>query len=137
MLGVHGDNQVVGWSLATIGGVPIHTSLPSSAINRAELEKECKQRSQDIIEAKGTMPFGIGSAVSSICASILFDKRNVRAVSHYQPDYGCCLSMPVILGRKGIVGTIKMPLSSGEETAIADSANTLRATISRIRESTD
>jgi L-lactate dehydrogenase len=82
------------------------------------------------------MPFGSGSAVSSICASILFDKRNVRAVSHYQPDYGCCLSMPVILGRKGIVGTIKMPLSSGEEAAIADSANTLRTTISRIREST-
>ena len=134
MLGVHGDAQVVAWSSATIGGVPIDVSLPQGAVDRAALEEECKTRSDSIIHAKGTMPFGIGSTVASMCSSILLDKRNVRAVSHYQPEYNCCFSLPVILGRKGIVSSIKMPLSKDEETAIANSAKALKATVDRINE---
>lgn len=135
MCWVHGGSQVVAWSTATIGGVAIDVSLPPSTIDRAELEEDCKNRSERIIRAKGTIPFGIGSTVASFCSSILLNKRNVRAVSHFQPDFGCCLSLPVILGRKGIVSTIKMPLSSDEEAAIAGSAKTLRTTIDRVNES--
>ena len=129
---MHGDSQVVAWSTATIGGVPIDKSLPPSILNRAELVNECKHRSQSIIQAKGTTPLGIGSIVSSICSSILFDKRNVRPVSYFQPEFGCCFSMPVILGRKGIIRTIEMPLNSAEKANIAESAKTLRGTIDRI-----
>ncbi|KAH6645636.1 lactate dehydrogenase/glycoside hydrolase [Truncatella angustata] len=135
VLGVHGDSQVVAWSTATIGGVPIDKShLPKDLINRVQLADECKYRSQSIIRAKGATPFGIGSIVSSICSSILLDKRNVRPISHFQPEFGCCFSLPVVLGRKGIISTIQMPLDSDEEAEIAESARTVRSLMDRVRE---
>jgi L-lactate dehydrogenase len=132
---VHGDSQVAAWSAATIGGSPIDKVLkPERAVSRAELELECRDRSRSIIRAKGTTPYGIGSAVTSICASILLNECSVRPVSHFQPDYGCCFSLPAILGREGIVSTIRPYLSSEEEAAIASSAKELRATVDRVLE---
>lgn len=131
---MHGDSQVVAWSTATIGGVPIDKLLPPNTFNHAELANECKHRSRSIIRAKGATPFGIGSIVSSISSSILFDKRNVRPISHFQPEFGCCFSLPVVLGRKGIIRTIQMPLNSDEKADITESARTLRGTIERINE---
>lgn len=130
---MQGDSQVVAWSTATVGGAPIDKSLPMDAVNHAELENECKNRSQSIIQAKGATPFGIGSVVSSICSSILFDKRDIRPISHFQPDFCCCFSLPVILGRKGIIGTIQIPLDSDEQAEITKSAKALRDTIERIK----
>jgi L-lactate dehydrogenase len=124
---------VVAWSTATIGGASIDKSLPVNAVNHSELADECKHRSQSIIRAKGATPFGIGSIVSSICSSVLFDKRDVRPISHFQPEFRCCFSLPVILGRKGIVRTIQIPLNNSEQVRIAESAKTLGTTIDRIK----
>lgn len=126
VLGVHGDPQVVAWSVATIGGVPIDKSLPPNTLNRAELSDECKNRSRSIVRAKGATPFGIGSIVSSICSSILLDKRNVRPVSHFQPKFGCCFSLPSVIGRKGVASTISVPLDSDEEADMAKSVKELK-----------
>lgn len=134
MLGVHGDSQVVAWSTATIAGVPIDKALSPSTLNQAELEDDCKHRSQSIIQVKGAMPFGIGSTVSSICSSILLDKRYVRPISHFQEKFGCCFSLPVVLGRKGIIRKIQTPLSSEEDADIAKSATTLKGMIERVNE---
>lgn len=134
-MGVHGESQVAAWSAATIGGSPIDKVLkPENAVSLAELEVECRNRSESIIRAKGTTPYGIGSVVTSICASILRDECSVRPVSHFQPEFSCCFSLPAILGRKGIVGTIRAHLSGDEEAAIASSAKELRATVDRVSE---
>ncbi|KAH7131030.1 lactate dehydrogenase/glycoside hydrolase [Dactylonectria macrodidyma] len=129
VLGVHGDPQVVAWSAATIGGIPIDKSLLPNTLNRAELSDECKNRSRSIVRAKGATPFGIGSIVSSMCSSILLDKRNVRPVSHFQPKFGCCFSLPSVLGRKGVVSTISVSLDSDEEADMAKSVKELKESI--------
>ncbi|EXM13406.1 L-lactate/malate dehydrogenase [Fusarium oxysporum f. sp. vasinfectum] len=129
VLGVHGNSQVVAWSAATVAGVPIHTSIPPNILDRVELADECKHWSQSIIRAKGSTPFGLGSIVSSLCASIFLDKRNVRPVSHFQPDFGCYFSLPAVIGKKGVMSTIQMTLDSDEEAHIAKSAKELSETI--------
>ncbi len=134
VLGVHGDSQVVAWSAATINGIPLHTVLPPDGFRHDELEEECKKRAESILYAKGATPFGIGSVVASICATILFDRGDVRPISHFQPDFGCCFSLPVILGRKGIMKTIKVPLETEENAAIARSAKRLKDTMERIKD---
>ncbi|KKK22771.1 hypothetical protein ARAM_003911 [Aspergillus rambellii] len=133
-VGIHGEQQVPAWSTATVAGVPLDQALPATAYNRSEIVNECKHRSQSIIKAKGAMPLGIGSIVCSICSSILLDKHNVRPVSHFQQEYGCCFSLPVVLGRRGIVQTIQMPLSADEKAHIAESATTLKGTLDRVKE---
>jgi len=132
VLGVHGDPQVIAWSAATIGGVPIESLALNTLLNRAELANECKDRSQSIVRAKGATPFGIGSIVSSICSSILLDRRNVRPISHFQQEFGCCFSMPAVIGRKGVVSTIKVPFDSDERADIAESAKALKEMADRI-----
>ncbi|KAM0083432.1 hypothetical protein ACKRZS_004357 [Fusarium odoratissimum] len=129
VLGVHGNPQVVAWSAATVAGVPINTSIPPNIFDRVELADECKDWSQSIIRAKGSTPFGLGSIVSSLCASIFLDKRNVRPVSHFQPDFGCYFSLPAVIGKKGVMSTIQMTLDSDEEAHIAKSAKELSETI--------
>ncbi|EWZ34041.1 uncharacterized protein FOBCDRAFT_172490 [Fusarium oxysporum Fo47] len=129
VLGVHGNSQVVAWSAATVAGVPINTSIPPNILDRVELADESKHWSQSIIRAKGSTPFGLGSIVSSLCASIFLDKRNVRPVSHFQPDFGCYFSLPAVIGKKGVMSTIQMTLDSDEEAHIAKSAKELSETI--------
>ncbi|KAI5462012.1 lactate dehydrogenase/glycoside hydrolase [Mariannaea sp. PMI_226] len=130
VLGVHGDAQVVAWSSATIGGAPIEKSLPTKTFfNRVDLENECKDRSQNIVRAKGSIPFGMGSIVCNICSSIILDKGTVRPISHFQPKFGCYFSLPAIIGRKGVVSTVDLPLSSDEEAKVTESAQELSSSI--------
>lgn len=135
VLGEHGDTQFVAWSLASIGGVPIDKALPADTLfNRQELAEQCKFEGRHIMETKGAVAYGIGSVVSSICASILFDKRNVRPVSFYQPALGCCLSLPVVLGKKGIEKTILLPLNEEETAQFKKSALVVKEAVDRIEE---
>jgi len=85
-----------------------------------------EQRAESIFYAKGATLFGIGSVVANICASVRFDRRDVQPISHFQPEFGCCFSLPVVLGSKGIMKTIKMPLETDENAAIARSAKRLK-----------
>lgn len=135
VLGIHGDTQVTAWSSAAVGGIPLKKALPpGKLIKEKDLENECKNRSRSIIRAKGATPFGIGTIVSSICASILFDKHNIRPVSHFQPEYGCCFSYPAVLGRTGIGHTVHMPLSMEEEQKVTESVTAMKEKLLKVKE---
>ncbi|KAJ5674722.1 uncharacterized protein N7477_004656 [Penicillium maclennaniae] len=134
VVGVHGDSQVVPWSDAIIGGVPIQKLIPLNTLDYDKLIGECKSRTQKIIHAKGTTPFGIGSVISNIASSILSDKRNICPISHFQPEWGCCFSLPVVLGRAGIIKTMQMPMNSGERAALEESVKALKGTMEKIHE---
>jgi L-lactate dehydrogenase len=133
VLGEHGNAEFVPWSIASISGIPIDEVLPPDRYNRAELARECKHGGDRIVESKGAIVFGIGSVVSSVCSTILLDKRNVCTVSHFQPDLDCCLSVPAVIGRKGIVRTISLPMNGHEKAKLSDSATRLRDVVVRIK----
>lgn len=132
VVGVHGDSEVAAWNAASIGGVPVDKTLLPEAMS-AEVEQQCREHCQSIVSTKGSTPFGMGSVVASICSSIVLDKRNVKAVSYFQPEFGCCFSLPVVLGREGIVRTVQMPLSDEEKARIAGAAARVEAQMDRIR----
>lgn len=132
VIGVHGDSQVVAWSSATVGGVPIDQSLPPQHFDHHEISEEGKNRTRSIVEAKGSTPFGIGTAVAGICSSILLDKRVILPVSHYQPEAGCCFSLPAVLGRKGIIRTLQMPLSKQERDVLAESVESVKRKLKQV-----
>ena len=98
-------------------------------IDREKVARDTKNMAAKIINAKGATSFGIGGVTASICKSILFDQRNIRPISHYQEDLKVCLSKTVVLGRRGVVRTVKMPLNEEEEDALKNSAKELRAII--------
>jgi len=73
---------------------------------------------------------------ASICKSILFDQRNVRPISHWVEEYGCCLSVPVVLGRRGVVRTLQIPLDEDERASLHKSADALKGFIKQATGST-
>ncbi|KAJ6193473.1 l-lactate dehydrogenase-like protein [Bipolaris maydis] len=132
VLGEHGDSQFIAWSSATIGTTPLSLALPPSTLTedfKASISAHTRGAAGAIIAAKGCTAFGIGNIAASICKYILFDSRSVRPLSFYQPELGCCLSMPAVIGRKGIIRAMPIQLDEKEQAQLEASAKGLRRVI--------
>jgi L-lactate dehydrogenase len=134
VLGVQGEQQVAVWSSATIGGVPLDKVLPAGTIDKEKITADSAERSHQILLAKGSMPFGVGSVIASVCASVLFDERKVRPISYYEADFGCCFSRLAALGRQGVAASLPTAMSESEMGQMVESAERLAETLSRIND---
>lgn len=127
VLGEHGDSQFVAWSTADIGGVPI--------LNFPELDKaacqvmavEAKEKVYEIIQKKGATFFGIASCITAYCENILFDQKRVLPLSCYQENLGVSLSMPAVLGARGVEQILDVPFNEQEQKLLQDSVTKVRA----------
>ncbi|EOA80987.1 hypothetical protein ACJQWK_09989 [Exserohilum turcicum] len=132
VLGEHGDSQFIAWSSATIGTTPLSLALPASTLTpsfKTSIAAHTRGAAGAIIAAKGCTAYGIGNIAASICKYILFDSRSVRPLSFYQPHLGCCLSMPAVVGRKGIVRAMPIKLDAEEQAQLEACARGLRGVI--------
>ena len=130
VLGEHGESQFVAWSRCSIGGLPLEIALPKDVkIDEGRLEEETKAKAGKIIESKGATNYGIGGVVARLCRSILFDEREAVCVSSWQEELGVCLSLPVVLGREGVVRGVEMGLSKEEEGKLRKSAEAIKEVI--------
>ncbi|KAF7674222.1 l-lactate dehydrogenase-like protein [Alternaria burnsii] len=132
VLGEHGDSQFIAWSSATIGTTPLALALPPSTLSsefKSQISSHTRGAAGAIIAAKGCTSYGIGNIAASICKYILFDSRSVRPLSFYQPELGCCLSMPAVVGRKGIIKAMPIQLDEEERAQLDACAKGLRGVI--------
>ncbi|GAB4455120.1 MAG: L-lactate dehydrogenase [Bacteroidia bacterium] len=134
VLGEHGDAQFVAWSLGDIGGVPI---IQFPGLNQAFLDEcaiKAKNYAYEIIACKGSTSFGIAGCISAYCQNILFDLNRVTPVSCFQEEFGICLSMPGVLGARGIKQTLKLPLNKQEYEQLSKSAKIIQEAYHLIRD---
>ncbi|CAN9389625.1 unnamed protein product [Alternaria alternata] len=132
VLGEHGDSQFIAWSSATIGTTPLALTLPPNTLTsefKSQISSHTRGAAGAIIAAKGCTAYGIGNIAASICKYILFDSRSVRPLSFYQPELGCCLSMPAVVGRKGIIKAMPIQLDEEERAQLDACAKGLRGVI--------
>ncbi|PKN03706.1 L-lactate dehydrogenase [Candidatus Dependentiae bacterium HGW-Dependentiae-1] len=126
VLGEHGDTQFPAWSCAQISGIPL---LKFPGINEKDLAKigvQTKNKAADIILCKGSTFFGIAICVAAMCESILFHQKKVFTLSVFNQEFGVCLSLPVVLGGRGIEKILPIPLSDSEQKQFTASAQALR-----------
>ena len=121
----------IAWSSAAIGTTPLRLALPNQLTHdfKASISAHTRGAAGAIIAAKGCTSYGIGNIAASICKYILFDSRTVRPLSFYQPDLDCCLSMPAVVGRRGIIKAMPVELDETEQKELASCAKGLRAVI--------
>jgi L-lactate dehydrogenase len=127
ILGEHGDTQFPAWSCAFIGCVPL---LEYPGINRKDLDtiaQDVKNKAYEIIKCKGATFFGVAACVAALCECILFNQHLIVPVSTYIEELKVCLSMPVVLGRRGVEGHIPISLNDEEKKL-------LHKTVERLRE---
>lgn len=118
------------WSSANVSGVPLSTLLPLSDEERTSIAEATKKKAYEIIKAKGFTSYGIGAVTSSICESIIFDLREVYPLSHWQ-EGGYCLSMPAVLGQKGVISTVALQLDEKERAYVEESAKSVKEVIAK------
>ncbi len=137
VLGEHGDSEVFPWSLVTIGGVPLEEfcrqwEICTDEAVRADIENRVRGAAYSIIDGKGSTSFGIGSAMTRIVEVILRDQRALLTVctpvKNVAGVENVTVSLPHLVGGKGILDTILLPLSltDAEEAALRNSAQIVK-----------
>ncbi len=126
ILGEHGDTQFPAWSCARVAGIP----LSDFGVTQKELDHiahETKNKAYEIISCKGATYYGIATCVVALCRTIIFDQKRVTPVSCYIKEFDVSLSMPVVLGAKGIEQILTVPLNTKEEEQLARSIKALKS----------
>ncbi len=136
IVGEHGDSELPLWSTASIGNMKLDTCNKISDSVKKEIFNKARNAAYAIIEGKQSTYYAIGAGTAKLINTILFDKRTVLPVSHYiKNHYGVsdvCLSMPVIVGRKGVIARLCIKLNSEEEELLAKSAKTLKEIFNKV-----
>jgi L-lactate dehydrogenase len=135
VLGEHGDSEVLAWSNAKIGGVPLldfarQIGRPITAKVQSEIDDRVRNAAYRIIEGKGATYFGIGAGIDRIVNAIFDDEGAVLTLSNMSSDIealqGVSLSLPRVLGADGIKATLSPLLSEEERGLLKKSAHILR-----------
>lgn len=129
ILGEHGDSQFPAWSSAYVGCVPLleYPGIDAKKLN--DIAESVRNKAYEIIKCKGATFFGIASCVAALCECILFNQRLIVPVSTYIEEYKICLSMPVVLGKKGIERRVAIHLNDEEKKLLETSARALKKLI--------
>lgn len=135
VVGEHGDSEVLTWSLASVGGVPLadvagRHGFPFDEAVRAEIDRGVRRAAYSIIEGKGATYYGVGSALARIVDAILRDRRSVLTVCAPSPRVAgvddVTVSLPQVVGGAGVLETLPLALPPEEEAALARSAAVVR-----------
>ncbi len=136
ILGEHGDSMVPIWSSATIGGFPLdrHPAWRQGLGN--EIFARTKGSGAEVISKKGGAGFAVGIAIRDVIHSIALDQRRLLHVSTVQDGcYGVrdvALSVPTIVGRKGVLDRQEIELWPKEIQGIRNSARRLTETLKQV-----
>ena len=135
VLGEHGDSEVLIWSNARIGTAnakDLSESIgkPLTDERKAEIDDCVRNAAYKIIDGKGATFYGIAGALTRICQAISTNEYAVLTVSSKHEDVegvkDVCLSLPSIVGKRGIHSIIYPTLSEDEHKKLQKSAEKIK-----------
>jgi L-lactate dehydrogenase len=137
VIGEHGDSEVATWCAARIGGAPLVDFCRPDCPDFGKMLIAIRHAAPKIVERKGYTSFAIGTCVNRICEAILRDERTILPVSVLTDGQygisGVYLSLPCVIGRRGIERIVELPLCEPEKRALLESAEVLRLTHEKLR----
>jgi L-lactate dehydrogenase len=138
VIGEHGDSEVLTWSLVTIGGMTLEAfcRLRDTCLDeemQQSIDRKVRRAAYHIIAGKGATYYGIGGALARIVDVIVHDQRAILTLCTPMSDVAgitdVTVSLPHLVGGKGILTTFPLPLSEEELAALAASAQVIRDAI--------
>jgi L-lactate dehydrogenase len=133
VLGEHGDSEVLVWSSADVGGVPLEEvalsmKVPFTPAVKSRIDERVRRAAYTIIEGKGATYYGIGAALARVVQAIRDDERTVLTLSNTDtPGFSdVSLSLPRVVGTEGIRATLSPSLSPEERELLGKSAEILQ-----------
>jgi L-lactate dehydrogenase len=136
VVGEHGTSEVFLWSSARVGGRPVLDLLAEDdqvrEKLRAEVERDVRYANITVIEGIGASQYGIGMASARIAEIVLRDERAVIPIGSYNATYGVTLSVPSVVGRKGVSQVLEPEMNEEEGQGLERSAKTLQQAVAGV-----
>ena len=141
VLGEHGDSEVLVWSSARVGGVPLVRFAEQSGHIltkdlRSHIDDGVRHAAYRIIEGKGATYYGIGAGIARIVRAIRDDERAVLTVCTVTPEVEgikeVTCSLPRVVGARGMTATLPLVLSDEEHARLHKSAEILKEAATQI-----
>jgi L-lactate dehydrogenase len=136
VVGEHGDSEVLTWSIATVGGLPLaemaeRHGVPFDDEARKAIDGAVRGAAYSIIAGKGATYYGVGSALARVVEAVLRDQRSVLTVCSPEDEVAgvrdVTVSLPRLVGGAGVLETLPLVLPHEEDEALARSAAVVRA----------
>jgi L-lactate dehydrogenase len=141
ILGEHGDSEVAAWSMTHIAGMAVteYCRICKSceyAGHHRRIAEEVRNSAYHIIDYKGSTYYGIGLSLVRITEAMLRNEHSILTISSLlNGQYGIkdvCLSVPTIVGDRGVELIIDARLTSEELEALHASAAAIRNVLDKL-----
>lgn len=133
ILGEHGQTQVAAISMASVGGEPIDESLEAAH----QLAQSTIESGFDILKLKGFTNFAVAKATAVVIEAIRYNRHSTAPLSVLLDGYcginDVCLSIPVVIGRDGVLRRMHPKLADSELQAFRRSASEIRQVCEQIQ----
>lgn len=135
VLGEHGDSEVLIWSEALAGNMPLETYAAEAGISlnseiKNHIDSEVRNSAYKIIAGKGATYYGIAAGLTRICKAIAHNENSILTVSAYHNEVegvkDICLSLPAVINSSGIERILYPELSASEHALLRQSAEKIR-----------
>lgn len=135
IIGEHGDASVAVWSGVNIAGVNLKDLNPGMGGKDdpekwEDIHKKVINSAYEMIKLKGYTSWAIGLSVAQMTQTIIRNQKNVHAIStlvkgFHGIDEDVFLSLPCVLGSKGVMYIIKQTLDENEVKQLQSCARTM------------
>ena len=138
VVGEHGDSEVLTWSLATVGGIPLGEFCQLQRLDLCDpvmldIDHQVRGAAYAIIRGKGATYYGVGSALTRIVEVILRDQRSIMTVCSRMDEVAgvkdVTVALPHLVGGEGVLATLPLPLSHSELDKLRKSALVVKSAI--------
>jgi L-lactate dehydrogenase len=129
VIGEHGDSELVLWSGAQVGGVPLRQWPGWSAATEERLALSVRRAAYEVIQRKGATNHAIGLVTARLVQCLLGDEHRILTVSRVQQGscgiHDVALSLPAVVGRDGAMQVLEPAMDAVEQEALQTSAKVL------------
>ncbi len=141
VLGEHGDSMVFPFSIASVEGIPLLSYPGVSEEMLEEIKEKVRKAGAEMIRLKGGAGTAVALAGLKVIEAIDKNSRSILPLSLYiEGEMGfddVCLSLPCVVGERGIEGLIQPPLNEEERKSLNISYQTLHRVIASVCKSDD
>ncbi len=137
ILGEHGDSMVPIWSSASVNGLPLAGLAECTPGFQNTVFERTKGSGAEVIRKKGGAGWAVGIAIREVVHSVLLNQQRLLPVSSLaRRVYGVddvCLSVPSVVGRRGIERQVEIKLWPKEQMGLQQSARALKDTLGKVK----
>ncbi len=143
VLGEHGDSEVLAWSLASVGALPVeafarHRGIDLSDAVRQDIDRKVRRSAYTIIDGKSATYYGIAGALARILDVVLHDQRAILTVCAPAAEVAgvrdVTVALPRLVGGEGVLETFSGPLDPEETSRLGASARVIRQALDELGE---